>query len=221
MIRTRLCSALGINHPIISAPMGPDLSGPELVAAVSNAGGLGILQAQLASPAIFRQQIQRVRELTDKPFGVNLILHFPSDELMAICFEERVPVLTLFWGDPTPYVERTHAAGVKLFHQTGSVSDAVRSAQAGVDAIIPQGVEAGGHVAGEVSTVALLPTVVDAVSPTPVIAAGGIADGRGLVAALALGWNRRGCSSVAKRLRADDDALIAAHRRHFALRRRL
>src|ERR1043165_8206459 len=120
MIRTRLCRALGIDHPIISAPMGPDLSGPELVAAVSNAGGLGVLQAQLAPPAIFRQQIQRVRELTDKLFGVNLIIYFPSDELMAICFEERVPVLTLFWGDPTPYVERAHAAEVKLFHQTGS-----------------------------------------------------------------------------------------------------
>jgi NAD(P)H-dependent flavin oxidoreductase YrpB (nitropropane dioxygenase family) len=186
-MKTALCHMLGIEHPIVAAPMGPDLTGPESVAAVSNAGGLGILQAQFCAPPHFREEIQRVRALTDKPFGVNLLLHFPIEEQVAVCLEEHVPVLSLFWGDPTPYVERAHAAGVKVFHQVGSVSDAQRAAAAGVDVIIAQGVEAGGHVAGEVSTLALVPRVVDAVSPRPVAAAGGIADGRGVVAVLALG----------------------------------
>lgn len=187
MLRTPLCELVGIEHPIIAAPMGPDLTGPELVAAVSNAGGLGILQAQLAPLPLFRRELQRVRELTDKPFGVNLILHFPIDEQVAVCVEERVPVVSFFWGDPTPYVERVHAGGGKVFHQVGSVAEAQRAAKANVDVIIAQGAEAGGHIAGEVSTLALVPRVVDAVAPCPVAAAGGIADGRGIVAALALG----------------------------------
>ena len=186
-MKTTLCHMLGIEYPIIAAPMGPDLTGPELVAAVSNAGGLGILQAQFSAPPLFREEIHRIRALTDKPFGVNLLLHFPIDGQVVVCLEERVPVLSLFWGDPTPYVKRAHAAGVKVFHQVGSVSDAHRAAAAGVDVVIAQGVEAGGHVAGEISTLALVPRVVDAVSPRPVAAAGGIADGRGLVAVLALG----------------------------------
>ena len=186
-MKTALCHVLGIEYPIITAPMGPDLSGPELVAAVSNAGGLGILQAQLCPPPVFRREIRRVRALTDKPFGVNLILHFPVEDHVAVCLEERVPVLSLFWGDPTPYVKRAHAAGMKVFHQVGSVPEAQRAAAAGVDVIIAQGVEAGGHVAGEVSTLALVPRVVDAVAPRPVAAAGGIADARGVVAVLALG----------------------------------
>ena len=103
-MKTNLCHVLGIEHPIIAAPMGPDLTGPDLVAAVSNAGGLGILQAQLCPPPLFRQEIRRVRALTDRPFGVNLILHFPVEDHVAVCLEERVPVLSLFWGDPTPYV---------------------------------------------------------------------------------------------------------------------
>jgi nitronate monooxygenase len=186
-MKTTLCHLLGIEHPIIAAPMGPDLTGPELVAAVSNAGGLGILQAQLCPSPAFRHEIHRVRALTDKPFGVNLILHFPVEDHLAVCLDERVPVLSLFWGDPTPYVERAHAAGVKVLHQVGSVPDARGAAAAGVDVIVAQGVEAGGHVAGEVSTLALVPRVVDAVAPRPVAAAGGIADARGVVAALALG----------------------------------
>src|SRR5215468_6102806 len=186
-MKTPLCQMLGIEYPIVSAPMGPDLTGPALVAAVSNAGGLGILQAQFCAPPLLRAEIQRVRTLTDKPFGVNLLLHFPIDDQVAVCLEERVPVLSLFWGDPTPYVDRAHAAGAKVFHQVGSVSDAQRAVAVGVDVIVAQGVEAGGHVAGEVSTLALVPRVVDAVSPRPVAAAGGIADARGLVAALALG----------------------------------
>jgi nitronate monooxygenase len=186
-MNTGLCQQLGIAHPIICAPMGPDISGPELVAAVSNAGGLGILQAQLCAPARFREEIQRVRELTDRPFGVNLLLQFPVDDPVAICMEERVPVLSLFWGDPSPYVEPAHAAGTTVFCQVGSVEQALRAAAAGVDVIVAQGVEAGGHVAGDISTLALVPRVVDAVAPRPVAAAGGIADARGLVAVLALG----------------------------------
>src|SRR5262247_1558677 len=186
-MKTSLCHTLGIEYPIVAAPMGPDLTGPEMVAAVSNAGGLGILQAQFCAPRRFREEIHRVRALTDKPFGVNLLLHFPVEDHVAVCLEERVPVLSLFWGDPTPYVEPAHAAGVKVFHQVGSVPDAQRAAAAGVDVIVAQGVEAGGHVAGEVSTLALVPRIVDAVAPRPVAAAGGIADGRGVVAVLALG----------------------------------
>src|SRR4029453_12301768 len=167
-MKTALCHLLGIDYPIIAAPMGPDLTGPDLVAAVSNAGGLGILQAQFCSPPVFREEIRRVRTLTAKPFGVNLLLHFPVEDQVAVCLEERVPVLSLFWGDPTPYVARAHAAGVKVFHQIGSVAEARRAAVAGVDVIIAQGVEAGGHVAGEVSTLALVPRVVDAVAPRPV-----------------------------------------------------
>jgi len=173
---------LGIEHPIIAAPMGPDLTGPDLVAAVSNAGGLGILQAQLCPPPLFRQEIRRVRALTVRPFGVNLILHFPVEDHVAVCLEERVPVLSFFWGDPMPYVGRAHAAGVKVFHQVGSVAEAERVAAAGIEVIVAQGVEAGGHIAGQVSTLALIPRVVDAVAPRPVVAAGGIADGRGVVA---------------------------------------
>lgn len=186
-MKTALCHLLGIEHPIIAAPMGPDLTGPDLVAAVSNAGGLGVLQAQFCPPPVFREEIRRVRELTDKPFGVNLILHFPAEDQVAICLEERVPVLSFFWGDPTPYVERAHAVGVRVFHQVGSVADAQRAVAAGVDVIIAQGAEAGGHVAGEVSTMALVARIVDAVAPRPVAAAGGIGDGRGVVAVLALG----------------------------------
>jgi NAD(P)H-dependent flavin oxidoreductase YrpB (nitropropane dioxygenase family) len=124
-MKTALCHLLGIEHPIIAAPMGPDLTGPDLVAAVSNAGGLGILQSQLSPPPLFRQEIRRVRGLTDKPFGVNLILHFPVEEQVAICLEERVPILSLFWGDPAPYVGRAHAAGLKIFHLVGWVGHAL------------------------------------------------------------------------------------------------
>ena len=131
-MKTALCHLLGIEHPIIAAPIGPGLTGPEFVAAVSNPGGLGILQAQLCPSPRFRQKIGHVRELTDRPFDVNLVLHFPAEDHVAICLEERVPILSLFWGDPTAYVERAHAAGRKVFHEVGSVADAQRAAVAGV-----------------------------------------------------------------------------------------
>jgi NAD(P)H-dependent flavin oxidoreductase YrpB (nitropropane dioxygenase family) len=187
MLRTRLCDLLAIEIPILSAPMGPSITGPELAAAVSNAGGLGIMSFGANPPDLLRREIRRVRELTDKPFGVNFILHFPVEEQVGVCLEERVPVLSFFWGDPAPYVERAHAAGCKVIDQVGAVEAAQRSVRAGVDAIIAQGFEAGGHVAGQVTTLALVPRVADAIAPTPVVAAGAIADARGLVAALALG----------------------------------
>jgi NAD(P)H-dependent flavin oxidoreductase YrpB (nitropropane dioxygenase family) len=163
------------------------ITGPELTAAVSGAGGLGILGAGANPPELLRQKIRRVRELTDRPFGVNLILSRPAEERFQVCAEEGVPVLSLFWGDPAPFVERAHDAGMKVLLQVGDVASAIDAKAKGVDAIIAQGVEAGGHVAGELSTMALVPRVVDAVATVPVIAAGGIADARGLVAALALG----------------------------------
>ena len=186
MLKTKLCERLGIELPIIAAPMG-FVTGPELAAAVSNAGGLGIMSFSGNPAPVLREQIRRVRALTRKPFGVNLILYFPVEEQVAVCLEERVPVLSLFWGDPAPWVERAHAAGVTVAHQVGSVEAARRAARAGVDLVIAQGVEAGGHVEGRVGTMVLVPRVVDAIAPVPVAAAGGIADARGLVAALALG----------------------------------
>ena len=186
MLRTRLCDLLDIEVPIIAAPMG-FVTGIELAAAVSNAGGLGIMSWCVSPPDVLRKQIRELRERTSKPFGVNVILHFPVEEQIAVCIEERVPVLSFFWGDSTPYVKRAHDAGVKVFDQVGSVAAAKRCAAAGVDVIIAQGYEAGGHVAGTVALSVLVPRVVDAVSPVPVAAAGGIADARGVVAALALG----------------------------------
>lgn len=191
MLRTQLCERFGIELPIFAAPMGL-IAGPELAAAVSNAGGLGILSFSGCPAPVLREQIRQVRSLTDKPFGVNVLLEGPQlpfsiDSVIDACVEERVPILSTFWGDPTPYVARAHAAGIKVIDQVGSVAAAERAVRAGVDAIIAQGVEAGGHIAGEVTTMALVPRVVDAVAPVPVIAAGGIADARGLVAALALG----------------------------------
>jgi len=186
MLKTRLCDLLGIELPIIVAPMG-FVTGPELAAAVSNAGGLGIMSFSGNPPPVLRQEIRRLRTLTTKPFGVNLILYFPIEDQVAVCLEERVPLLSFFWGDPTPYVARAHAAGIKVVHQVGSVEAARKAAAADVDVIIAQGVEAGGHVEGRVGTMVLVPRVVDAVRPTPVAAAGGIADPRGVAAALALG----------------------------------
>lgn len=192
MLRTGLCELLGIDVPVIAAPMGAEITGLELAAAVSNAGGLGIIPFGGYPPAALKERIRKLRTLTSRPFGVNILLNGPRLPLsesawVDACIEERVPVLSFFWGDPTSYVEKAHRAGVKVCDQVGSVSTAKRAQRAGVDFIIAQGVEAGGHVAGTVSTMVLVPRVVDSVRPTPVVAAGGIADGRGLAAALALG----------------------------------
>jgi nitronate monooxygenase len=187
MLQTRFCERFGVASPVVVAPMGPDLTGPELVAAVSNAGGFGILQAQLCPPPLLRDQIRYLHTLTDKPFGVNFVLHFPHHAGIQVCIDERIAALSFFWGDPSEFVAPAHDAGIAVLHQVGSVEAAVRAQKVGVDVIIAQGIEAGGHVAGEVSTMVLLPRIVDAVAPVLVLAAGGIADARGLAAALCLG----------------------------------
>jgi nitronate monooxygenase len=192
MLSTRLCGLLDITAPVIGAPMGPEISGLELAAAVSNAGGLGMISFGGYPPPALRERIRRLREMTSRPFGVNVLLDgprlpFPQSAIVDACIDERVPVLSFFWGDPTPYVEKAHRAGILVCDQVSSAKSAERARRAGVDFIIAQGVEAGGHIAGTTGAMALVPRVVDVVAPLPVAAAGGIADGRGLAAALMLG----------------------------------
>ncbi|HEY1968995.1 MAG TPA: nitronate monooxygenase [Pseudonocardia sp.] len=185
---TQLCRDWGFRLPIWNAGMGVGLAGPELAAAVSNAGGLGVLGMGGLPEPVIRAEINRLRGMTDRPFGVNIILPMLTDEAQVYCcIEERVPVLVLFWGDPADYLESAHRAGTKVVSQVGSVAEARAVAEAGVDAVMIQGVEAGGHVKATTSLSILLPAVVDAVAPLPVIAAGGVADRRGVLAALALG----------------------------------
>jgi len=185
-LKTRLCDLVGIDVPIIQAPIGSG-SGPELVSAVSNAGGLGLLSVTWRSPEELPGLLSETKRLTDKPFGVNLVLQWDATERLEICLNEGVKVVTFFWGDPAPYVERVHRAGALVTHTVGSAEEARRVVDAGVDIVIAQGWEAGGHVWGQVGTMALVPAVVDAVDPVPVVAAGGIGDGRGLAAVLMLG----------------------------------
>src|SRR3989442_8627692 len=127
MLRTRLCERLGLEAPIIAAPMGTSITGPEVAAGVSNAGGLGIMSFGANPPPLLRQAIRRVRELTTRPFGVNFLLPFAQAEQVTACIEERVPVLSFFWGDPSPYVEQAHAAGLTVLNQVGSVAAAQAS----------------------------------------------------------------------------------------------
>jgi NAD(P)H-dependent flavin oxidoreductase YrpB (nitropropane dioxygenase family) len=232
------CDFLGVEYPILLAGMGVGgrATPPKLVAAVSQAGGAGILGCSGLSPEETRRRIREVRALTDRPFGVDLLLPvriadapdtrsgvrddvkkrfpehaafvqmlirryalpeaLPPDEMVVnieyakrvleVVFEERVPIFAAGLGDPEFLLPRARAQGMKLIGLSGSVRNAVRQRKSGVDAIVAQGTEAGGHT-GTVASLPLIPQVVDAVSPTPVIAAGGIGDGRGIVAALALG----------------------------------
>ena len=177
---------LGIDHTIIQAPIG-GAAGPALAAAVSGAGGLGTLAMTGWGAEAARRRIQEVRAQTDRPFACNLLLVYDIAAEFEAMLAERVPVVSLFWGDPAPLVGRIHDAGARLMMTAGSVAEAERAVEAGADIIVAQGWEAGGHVRGTVSTLALVPAVVDAVAPVPVAASGGIADGRGLAAALALG----------------------------------
>lgn len=248
VLRTPLCDLLGIEYPVISAGMGPVGGGAapaavaELAAAVSNAGGLGVIGGAGFGPDRLREEIRKIRTMTDKPWGVDLLLpsnfmggaasgEMPrdprdlipqetrtrlreiaenlgiewkeapaapdpmagrrpgggmSDAQMEVVIEEKIPVFAAGLGNPAQWVDRLHANGTKILSLVGNTKNAKRVAASGVDVVVAQGTEAGGHT-GRIATMALVPQVVDAVSPVPVVAAGGIGDGRGLAAALALG----------------------------------
>ena len=171
--------------PVMQAPIGPAAT-PELVAAVSGAGGIGCLGASWTEPAALREQIGAVRRLTDRPFGVNLVLAFDQAERLEVCALERVGLVSLSWGVAPELVARAHAAGCQVLVQAGSVAEAVAGAQAGCDAVIAQGVEAGGHVQGTTALSTLIGQVAAAVG-VPVIAAGGLVDAAGVRAAMAAG----------------------------------
>ncbi len=185
MLRTAVCDLLGIKYPIVQGGMA-HVGTAELVSAVSNAGGLGIIGAGHYPADWVRQQIVRTRQLTDYPFGVNLPLTSPELEaVVAAVIDERVGIVATGAGDPSALIPGLKRAGIRIMAVVGTVSLARKAAAAGADVIVAEGMESGGRI-GETTTMVLVPQVVDAVA-VPVIAAGGIADGRGLVAALALG----------------------------------
>lgn len=184
-MKTELSRLLHIERPIISAPMG-GAAGPDLVAAVSNAGGFGIIPLWGKPVDQVREGIAQVRALTSRNFAVNLNLSFPYQEQLKACIDEKVFAVSLFWGMEPSAIETAKSAGLIVMATVGTAEEAKVAADAGADVIVAQGWEAGGHVWGQVATMALVPAVVDAVE-VPVVAAGGIADGRGLAAALMLG----------------------------------
>jgi len=197
-LHTPLCDLLGIRYPICQAGMA-FVARSALAAAVSEAGGLGVIAAAHGTPEHLRDEIRRVRDMTDKPFGVDVLfatIRAAGDEVeqftdqvkgwVDVTLAERVPVLVAGLGNPGPITAEAHGLGIKVMALCGNVKQARDHAANGVDVVIAQGHEAGGHT-GRIGGLVLIPAAVDAVAPTPVVAAGGIADGRGLAAALALG----------------------------------
>src|SRR5918995_2803921 len=189
MIHTRICEMLGIVHPVVLGGMGTATSAP-LVAAVSNAGGFGTLGTSAFNVATLHKEIASIRERTEKPFGINHLLFQIEEEMFTITLNAKPTVAAFAWArkdqDLREYFQRAHAVGSKVMYMAGEVPEALRAAEAGADVIVAQGTEAGGHVVW-MASLPLVPMMVRAVAPLPVLCAGGIADGRGLAAALALG----------------------------------
>ena len=189
MIRTPVCDLLDIEHPIALGGMG-SATNPALVAAVSRAGGLGALGCHYLTPDQIRERTAAIRNETNKPFGLNFLTFDTREDSFSAALDLRPAVMQFAWARPDQelktYFNRAHDVGCKVTYMAGTVPEAMRAAQAGADVIIAQGTEGGGHV-GWMASMPLIPMVVDEVAPLPVLAAGGFADGRGLVAALALG----------------------------------
>lgn len=189
MIHTRICDLLGIDHPIILGGMGTATTAP-LVAAVSNAGGFGTLGTSAFDAATLDAEIGSIRERTEKPYGINHLLFQIKEDMFAVTLRAKPAVVAFAWArkdqNLRDYFQRAHDSGAKVMHMAGEVPEALRAADAGADVLVAQGTEAGGHVSW-MASLPLLPMMVKAVAPLPVLCAGGIADGRGLAAALALG----------------------------------
>lgn len=184
-MQTRLTELLGIQFPIIQAPIGTAAT-PELAASVSNAGGLGMLALSWTDLDATTEKIRETKKLTNKPFGVNLVLEWDQSDRVQICIEEKVPVVSFFWGDPTPFILPLKDKGIKICQTVGNSEEAILYEKKGVDFIVAQGWEAGGHILGKVASSVLVPSIADRIS-IPLVSAGGFIDGRGLLASLSLG----------------------------------
>ncbi|HEY2886888.1 MAG TPA: nitronate monooxygenase [Rhizomicrobium sp.] len=186
-LHNKLTELLNLSLPIVQAPMGGGIAGPRLAAAVSNAGGLGLLPIWPMPPEQADRQLKELRTATSGVFGVNLNVAFGPQAHLDLALDLSVPVIHFFWGDCSAFVAGAKSRGAIVMTTVANAAEARRARDAGVDILVAQGLEAGGHVWGKIGLAALVPIVVDAGGGLPVVAAGGIADGRGLASALMLG----------------------------------
>lgn len=208
MLKTRITEAFGLAHPVINAGMA-FVAGPELAAAVANAGGMGMLGTGMTPPEGLRSMIEVTRTLTVRPFGVDIIGTFVEDGHIDVLIEEQVPLCVFFWDPPsTEQIARLRAGGVQFWMQVGTVAEALEAQALGVDGLIVQGSEAGGHNRSEAPLAQLFPLVARAVRGVPLVAAGGIMDGPSMAAALAMGAEAVWCGT---RFLASDEAAAHPH----------